>query len=127
MAGEIVDDVRSGRRFPYSRAFAQAGFSADDAERWRRAGWEDVSTATPWHRIDTAADAVDLFALAADGFEAEQVAAVARFAPDLTVAWTRALLGRRAARELDLRDRHEIDLRPEIRGNELQQNHPIGP
>lgn len=105
-AGTIVDDVLAGRRFPYSRAFARAGFSATDAELWRRAGWHDPATAAPWHDIETAAGPEELLALAQDGFDAAVVARVASFAPTFTVAWTRAVASpSRAPVEVDLRDR----------------------
>lgn len=124
MTGNIVDDVVSGRRFPYSRAFAQAGFSADDAEAWRRAGWEDAQAAAGWHRIETAADAATLRSLAVAGFDADQVAQVARFAPMLTAAWTHALVKVHRDIDIDLRD---IDLRQRVRENLFRENHPIGP
>lgn len=107
MTGTIVDDVLAGRRFPYSRAFARVGFSARDAELWRRAGWHDPDAAAPWHRIAGGADPVSLLALANDGFDPDTVASVSRFAPTLTAAWARALLPapERGAAEVDLRDR----------------------
>ena len=119
--GTIVDDVVAGRRFPYSRAFARAGFSADDAELWRRAGWHDPDVAAPWHRIETCAGPEVLLTLANDGFDAETVARVSRFAPRLTSAWTRALLPppETGARELDLRDRVLANLH-----RDAMQRHP---
>ncbi len=129
MTESIVDDVLSGRRFPYSRAFARAGFSADDAERWRRAGWTTADDAEPWHRIDTAADENDLIALALEGFEPEQVRQVSRFAPRFTVAWTHALLrpadDPRFDTDLDI-DLREIGLRASVRQNLMREHHPIG-
>lgn len=127
MAGNIVDDVVNGRRFPYSRVFARAGFSPDDAESWRRAGWDDAEHAAPWHQIATEADAATLRALASAGFDAGQVARVARFAPGLTAAWTHALLGERTERDVDLRDRHDVDLRRPAGEQWSIENHPIGP
>ena len=129
MTGNIVDDVVSGRRFPYSRAFARAGFSPTDAESWRRAGWDDATEAAPWHRIGTDADAATLRTLAAAGFTADDVAQVARFAPRLTAAWTHALLGSTPGTDLDLRDPngHEDELRERVRANLHRENHPIGP
>lgn len=136
MTESIVDDVLSGRRFPYSRAFARCGFSSDDAERWRRAGWTIADDAEPWHRIDTSADAQDLMALALEGFEPEQIRQVSRFAPALTVAWTHALLAPAPVSsadpsvEIDLRTRdlqeidlREIELRQSVRQN-LMREHP---
>lgn len=105
-ARTIVDDVLAGRRFPYSRAFARAGFSPVDAELWRRAGWHDPERAAPWHDIETAATPEALLALAQDGYDAAIVARVAAFVPTLTVAWARALTTPSTPpKELDLRDR----------------------
>lgn len=102
----LVDDVLAGRRFPFSRAFARAGFSPIDAELWRRAGWHDPDRARPWHEIATDARPEQLLALAEDGYDAAIVARVARFVPMLAVAWTRALTAPSAPpKELDLRDR----------------------
>lgn len=102
----IVDDVLAGRRFPYSRAFARAGFTALEAELWRRAGWHDPERAAPWHDIGTAATPQALLALAEDGYDATVVTQVAAFVPTLTVAWTRALTAPSTPpKELDLRDR----------------------
>ena len=104
MTGNIVDDVVNGRRLPYPRMLARAGLSAEDAEHWRRAGWDDPAAAAPWFWIDTAADAAALRSLAVGGFDVGQVERVARFAPRLTVAWTHALLGDRRDRDIDLRE-----------------------
>ncbi|WP_436793732.1 hypothetical protein [Actinospongicola halichondriae] len=116
MTGSIVDDVLAGRRFPYSRAFARAGFSAADAEQWRRAGWHDPDEAAPWHAIDTAAGPETLLSLANDGFDPETVDRVSRFVPTLTAAWTRALLPVATMDvELDLRDRVLANLHRDAR------------
>lgn len=86
----IVDDVLQGRRFPYSRAFTRAGFSREDAERWRRAGWLDPDEAAPWHAIPTDAPPTALRELFLARVDHDDVANVARFAPHLTLAWLHA-------------------------------------
>ena len=121
----IVDDVLAGRRFPYSRAFARAGFSPVDAELWRRAGWHDPEAAAPWHDIATGASAEALLALALDGYDADGVARVARFVPTLTVAWTRALTAPSTPpKELDLRDRVLANLHRDADLRDAKLRHP---
>lgn len=121
----IVDDVLAGRRFPYSRAFARAGFSPVDAERWRRAGWHDPERAAPWHEVETAATPESLLTLAEDGYDAAIVARVASFVPTLAVAWTRALTAPSTPpKELDLRDRVLANLHRDAELRDAKLRHP---
>ena len=120
----LVDDVLAGRRLPFSRPFAQAGFGRDESEAWRRAGWTDPAEAARWHHLGAHCTPRQLRGLAREGFTVEDVAGVARWFPSWTAAWVRALAMEAGAFtpadvEIDLRDRVRQNLvrdQPQLRG-----------
>ncbi len=102
------NDHNPGRRLPFSRAFAQAGFNRSDAQVWRRAGWDDPELAAGWRHIERWCAPEQLLTLVRDGFEAGQVEEVVTGSPGLTTAQIRARIGRpenRTDDEIDLRER----------------------
>ena len=120
-----IDDVESGRRLPFSRAFAQEGFSREESEAWRRAGWTDPAEAGRWRDIAGDATPAQLRALADDGYTFEQVARASRLAPSFTSVWTRALTCATvhpvpswqfddADHTIDIRDAQEDRLQPDV-------------
>ena len=58
---------------PFSRAWALAGFSRHDSERWRRAGWHDADEAARWRAEGADRTPAQLKALADRGVTPEQV------------------------------------------------------
>jgi hypothetical protein len=120
----LVDDVLAGRRLPFSRAFAQAGFTRDEAEEWRRAGWSDPTEAAGWHHLGAHCTPRQLRSLAREGFGPGDVDRVARSFPRWTAAWVRALAMEAGVFsppdvEIDLRDRVRQNLQrdqPRLRG-----------
>lgn len=101
------DDI-SGRRLPFSRAFAQAGFNRSDAQVWRLAGWDDSELAAAWRHLERWCEPDQLLALVRDGFEVDQVEEVVTGSPGLSTAQIRARTGRpenRTDDEIDLRER----------------------
>lgn len=99
-------------RLPFSRAFAQAGFTPTESETWRRAGWEDATEAEAWHHLAGPCTPEVLRSLAAEGVEPAEVERVVRIAPELTETQLRA----RISSFRDLSD-VEIDLRDRVREN----------
>ncbi len=67
------DDATTRARLPFSRAFAQAGFSRQDADAWRRAGWDDADEAARWYRAGSDRTPAQLRALALRGFTPDQL------------------------------------------------------
>lgn len=107
------DDI-SGRRLPFSRAFAQAGFNRSDAQVWRLAGWDDPELAAAWRLLEQWCEPKQLLALMMDGFEVDQVEAVVTDSVGLTADQIRARIGRpenRTDDEIDLRERVLENLR----------------
>ena len=102
------DDGISGHRLPFSRAFAQAGFSRGDAQNWRLAGWDDPVLAAAWRHLQAWCEPKQLLTLVMDGFDVDQVEAVVRESPGLTTDQIRGRIGRpenRTDDEIDLRER----------------------
>lgn len=67
MEPEVGDDRTAPSRPRFSRAFAQAGFSRVEAERWRQAGWDDAAEAAEWRPLSHWRSPEDLRRLADAG------------------------------------------------------------
>ena len=119
MAHDLTDGPGQAGRLPFSRPFAQAGFSRDEAEEWRRAGWGDPTEAAQWHDLARWCSPRQLRSLALEGFVPADIECVARLFPSFTAAWTRALADAVTAAEdteIDLRDRVRRNLHRDRRG-----------
>ena len=95
-------------RLPFSRAFAQAGFSRPEADAWRHAGWTDAAEAARWRHLQRSFSPEVLRALADAGTEPAVVERLLDDHPGLGASHLLARIRRYAGlsrAEIDLRER----------------------
>lgn len=83
--------TRRSRR-PLARTWTRAGFSRDEFDRWRAAGWVDAEQAAAWRAAAPASSPVALQRLADLGYQPEQIDHVRSLVGVGAPAWTSVLL-----------------------------------